>query len=323
MINLIKLELYKIIKNPLFYVAIIGIILVAVLGMNGNYSQYEYSKDNIYRAEQSVLENISRMKSLAEQYPDQFPGVTEEQKDEMLEEGTAFYRERLDEIKGTLVIPSSISYIVSNAIMAMPLFVLIITVILLGAEYKNRTIKQILARGVSRKNFLISKMASLAVFFMALVFLYITSAAITSAIFTAEIEGSFSISLLGGGFWADAGIGFLLIMLVICMYQAFAMALTNLTRSTTASMSISLVLFLIVDLIFMNGRPDDGSFLDLIAPFTFGFNAGSIANAQMPVYATSSVTTFHPLPVAIGIVLFYVALFTFFSFYNVENKDLA
>jgi ABC-2 type transport system permease protein len=195
---------------------------------------------------------------------------------------------------------------------------IIITTRLIGMEYTGGTIRILLSRGVGRLQLLFAKLMTLAVIGLALLAGGLVYDAFLNVIVLQLATGNLSaLHALNAGFWQDTWLYVQTILLSMCDVILMAAAVTVLTRSLAAGLSIALIWFPADNIgtifFYLAFRLTNSNFWTVITGDFLGPNLNAMASLVLPERA--SVAKFDrafatPLvPVSSGHTLLVAALY--------------
>ena len=164
---------------------------------------------------------------------------------------------------------------------------IILTARLIGMEYSGGTIRILLSRGVGRLQLLFAKLLTLAIIGLALLLAGLIYDAVTSVIVLQVTTGNLNaLHALNAGFWQDTWLYIQTILVSMCDVILMATAVTVLTRSLTAGLSIALLWFPADNIgtifFYLAFRLTSSTFWTLITGDFLGPNLNAMASLILP-----------------------------------------
>lgn len=199
------------------------------------------------------------------------------------------------------------------------MMLIVLTARLIGMEYSGGTIRVLLGRGVGRLQLLFGKLALMAVVAVVGAVVFVAFALLCDAVMTlAVVHNLDALKGATSGFWADtrAYAGTLLVSMGVSIL--LAAAVTTVTRSLAAGMSVSIAWFpvdnLAILILVLGDALTHWDFWSLVSGDFLGLNLNVMASLVMSKAAPAIRSPFIPLtPVTSGhtflITAIYAAVF--------------
>ena len=170
---------------------------------------------------------------------------------------------------------------------------IVLTARLIGMEYSGGTIRILLSRGVGRLQLLSAKLLTLALTGLAILVAGLLFDALLAVIVLQLISGNLNaLQALNAGFWQDTWLYIQTIMLSMGDAILLATAVTVLTRSLAAGLSVALVWFPADNIgtifFYLAYRLTSSTFWLLITGDLLGPNLNAMAGLVMPARATQA-----------------------------------
>jgi ABC-type transport system involved in multi-copper enzyme maturation permease subunit len=170
---------------------------------------------------------------------------------------------------------------------------IVITARLIGMEYSGGTIRILLSRGVGRLQLLFAKLLTIALIGLALLVAGLLFDALLAVIVLQLISGNLTaLQALNAGFWQDTWLYIQTVMLSMGDAILLATAVTVLTRSLAAGLSVALVWFPADNIgtifLFLAYRLTNSTFWLLITGDLLGPNLNAMAGLVLPARATQA-----------------------------------
>jgi ABC-2 type transport system permease protein len=170
---------------------------------------------------------------------------------------------------------------------------IVLTARLIGMEYSGGTIRILLSRGVGRLQLLSAKLLTLALIGLALLVAGMLFDALLAVIVLQLISGNLNaLQALNAGFWQDTWLYIQTVMLSMGDAILLATAVTVLTRSLAAGLSVSLVWFPADNIgtifFYLAYRLTNSTFWLLITGDLLGPNLNAMAGLVLPARATQA-----------------------------------
>ncbi|PWT78724.1 MAG: hypothetical protein C5B60_00715 [Chloroflexi bacterium] len=170
---------------------------------------------------------------------------------------------------------------------------IVITARLIGMEYSGGTIRILLSRGVGRLQLLFAKLLTLALIGLALLVAGLLFDALLAVIVLQLISGNLNaLQALNAGFWQDTWLYIQTVMLSMGDAILLATAVTVLTRSLAAGLSVALVWFPADNIgtifFYLAYRLTNSTFWLLITGDLLGPNLNAMAGLVLPARATQA-----------------------------------
>ncbi len=214
------------------------------------------------------------------------------------------------------------------------MMMIILTARLIGMEYSNGTIRVLLSRGVGQLQLLGAKLTVLtliAVVGGALLLVWATLCAVVAV--GATVHNFDALNAANAAFWSDTRLYIASVLISLLVSILMAAAVTTLTRSLAAGLTVSIIWFpvdnLSILILVLGDRLTHWDFWSLVSGDFLGLNLNAMANALMtPRGATidnflaplTPVTGGHTLLVAgIYAVVFAVAAITLTALPDVKE----
>jgi ABC-2 type transport system permease protein len=170
---------------------------------------------------------------------------------------------------------------------------IVLTARLIGMEYSGGTIRILLSRGVGRLQLLSAKLLTLALIGLAILVAGMLFDALLAVIVLQLISGNLNaLQALNAGFWQDTWLYIQTIMLSMGDAILLATAVTVLTRSLAAGLSVALVWFPADNIgtifFYLAYRLTSSTFWLLITGDLLGPNLNAMAGLVLPARATQA-----------------------------------
>jgi ABC-type transport system involved in multi-copper enzyme maturation permease subunit len=170
---------------------------------------------------------------------------------------------------------------------------IVITARLIGMEYSGGTIRVLLSRGVGRLQLLFAKLLTVALIGLALLVAGLLFDALLAVIVLQLISGNLTaLNALNGSFWQDTWLTIQTVMVSMSDAILLATAVTVLTRSLAAGLSVALVWFPADNIgtifLFLAYRLTNSTFWLLITGDLLGPNLNAMAGLVLPARATQA-----------------------------------
>src|SRR5215469_14891248 len=170
---------------------------------------------------------------------------------------------------------------------------IVVTARLIGMEYSGGTIRVLLSRGVGRLQLLSAKLLTLALIGLALLVAGMLFDALLAVIVLQLISGNLNaLQALNAGFWQDTWLYIQTVMLSMGDAILLATAVTVLTRSLAAGLSVALVWFPADNIgtifFYLAYRLTNSNFWLLITGDLLGPNLNAMAGLVLPARATQA-----------------------------------
>ncbi len=314
MLRLIGVEFFKLKRRWLPYILLLVLLAFMVITILGAYFSYQ---------------------SWMDQSPDTYPNTQiidgpvtqgEEPDITIIAPGPGAPGERIEGPgmvspigmwKESLVLPTSLEGVFRSIQGLGTFLVIILAASVVGTEYRWGTLRQILAKGTSRPQYLGAKLLALAIIVMAGVIIAVIVGFIIGIITTKLVEGGVNWDFLSisyvGNLFASMG----RTLLIFGVYLTLAFFFTTLLRSSTSGIAIGLVL-IFAETIIIGILSNSTGWLADITPYTIGFNVQELAVLNLPDMRESTT----PWWQAAGILLTYGLAFVAAAFYFFRRQDL-
>ncbi len=219
--------------------------------------------------------------------------------------------------KESLVLPTSMDNIFASISGLGPFLIVVLAASLLGTEYGWGTLRQVLAKGISRPRYLSVKFITLAIVAVAGVIIAVLVGYLASIITTLMVNGGVSFDFLSvdyvGSVFASMG----RILIVMGIYLSLAVFFTVLFRSSMAGIAVAIA-FIIVEPGIIALLSNSTEFFADIASYTIGFNARELLFLNMLNPRDDLTSWWRPA----GILLAYGTAFIAASYYFFRRQDL-
>ena len=197
------------------------------------------------------------------------------------------------------------------------MMLIILTARLIGLEYSGGTVRVILSRGVGRMQLLLAQLSVLGIIALAGSVVFIGYSTILQLIGIQTVAGNLNVfNAATSTFWADTRSYALAGLLSMAVSILMAAAVTALTRSLAAGMTVSIIWFpvdnFLIILLVLGRRLTNWDFWSLVSGDFLGLNLNAMPNLVLSQHTPALVGgLFEPLtPVTSGHTLLVTAIYT-------------
>jgi len=326
MFKLVKSDLYKTLKRWMPYV-----LLFVLLGYMTSVISSDYSSSKKFLEKYPWL-TYSDYVEAVEQSDEGETAITIIHYNE--EDGTTMHLNIGTNAFEDVVLPDAMSNKFSYMSIA-GILLLILTASVIGTEYKWGTIRQTLARGILRTQYLGSKFLTLLITAFGFILIATVFAFIASAVTTLLITGGISWDFLSFGFIGDILSAMGLVLFILLVYICFTALFTILFKSSTTGIITGFLFFQIEGYIVMSMMSTSytvsgsGVTTTLANPpewlaYTIGYNTQYLwayisPNSANEYLLQQTLTTAGQSVLVMSV---FCALFVLASFYIFRRQDL-
>ena len=270
MLKLIGAEFFKLKKRWMPYILLLVLLAITLLPIVVNYFNYNSAVTKYPDLEDVIVQqngNSGTTVITATPNPDNpYTGPSEEdwEKQHLARQAAGW--------KETLVLPNAMNNIF-NSVPGLGMFlVAFLTASVVGTEYGWGTLRQTLAKGTSRNNYLTSKLLTTAIAVIGGVLIVVLIGFIVTIITSMLLEGGIVWGGFAGYFFASLG----RTLLVLAVYLSMAAFFAVLLRSSAAGMAV-VVAWLIGETIIMALLGGSTGWLAEVPNYLINYNVNHLA----------------------------------------------
>ena len=310
MLKLIGVEFFKLKKRWMPYVLLLVLLATVLIPIVVNYINYnnavtKYPELKDVTMEQSTSTGVSVVVTHepGETYT---PPSDEDREKQRLVYQVANWRQ-------TLVLPNSMNGIF-NSVPGLGMFLVVfLTASVVGTEYGWGTLRQTLAKGTSRPDYLTAKLLTTAIAVVGGVLIVILTGFIATIITSMLIDGGIVWGSFAGYFFASLG----RTLLILAVYLSMAAFFAVLLRSSAAGMAVAAAWFIGESIILALLLSSTG-WLAEIARYSISYNTSDL----LAMNSLNPPTDLEPLWQICSIMLAYIVIFTTAAYYFFRRQDL-
>ena len=311
MLKLIGVEFFKLRKRWMPYILLLVLLATILLPIVVNYINYN-----------SAVTKYPDLKDIAAQQ-DGYPGSSiitiapgsdnlyTEPSDEDREKQQLAYQ--IDGWKQTLVLPDAMNNIFSSVPGLGMFLVAFLAASVVGTEYGWGTLRQTLAKGTSRNNYLTSKLLATAIAVLAGVLIVVVIGFVATIITSMLVEGGIVWGSFASNFFASLG----RTLLMLAVYMSIAAFFAVLLRSSAAGMAVAVAWF-VGETIIMALLGGSTGWLAEIPNYLISYNASEL----LAMNALNLPDDINPWWQSCGILLAYTTVFITAAYYFFRRQDL-
>jgi len=220
---------------------------------------------------------------------------------------------QLSNAKESLVLPWAMDGIFSS-IPGLGMFLAaFLTASVIGAEYGWGTLRQTLAKGTSRSNYLTAKLLAISIAIIGGVLVVVLVGFIATLITSMLVHGGMEWSGFAGHFFAPLG----RTLLILAVYMAMAAFFAVLLRSSAAGLAV-VVVWLIAETIIIGFMGNSTGWLAEVPNYLIGTNT----NELLSLNSFNPPDDIKPWWQSCGILLAYITVFITAACYFFRRQDL-
>jgi ABC-2 type transport system permease protein len=225
-----------------------------------------------------------------------------------------------DSMKEGLVMPGAMDGVFGLLMGALgAIMVIILGASVVGSEYGWGTVRQVLAKGTGRFNYLGSKVITASLSTVAGVIIIIIAGFVMGVITTRLVNGSVIWSFLSAGFAGDMLSSTAVTLLVLGAYLAVAVFLSVLLRSAGTAMSVGIPVIFVDTIMAGIATGVPIAWIREILRLSIGFNAQQLAAA---VAGANPEALIRPWWQSSGMLVAYIVVLGAAAFYLLKRQDL-
>ncbi|ADJ25801.1 hypothetical protein Dehly_0487 [Dehalogenimonas lykanthroporepellens BL-DC-9] len=312
MTSVIGTELHKLAASRFTWIAPLILLLYMFWGMSGVYSQYQLEKTAI------------------PMWPeDPPPGVTLERWQEQKTQFIASQSKTVADLEKMLTYPSSIGSVAADIQWFGGLLIIGLAVSAMAGEFRHGTIAQIIARGTTRRRFVLGKIGALSIVTLGWIVVAVVFGFFLSLYYGAQIGEASTVA----GSIPDILVVIGFTWLTLLIYVLAGVFLAMVFKSGMVAIATGIFLFMFDWLFITFGMPGSGASLAVIRNYAPNFNIISVMHAIMPGEAEftggylmrwgSAAFDEYPDPSSAALVLaFYALIFAGVSMYIMSRREL-
>lgn len=232
---------------------------------------------------------------------------------------------RLDLLKVGLVLPGAMDRVFATVHGIGAVLAIILAASVVGGEYSEGTLRQVLMKGVSRGQFLLVKVLALAVAALAFVLAAALLGFVIGAFVTNGIEGGISWDFLSASFLGQTLRSMASAWFVLVVEMMLGVFIAFVFRSTVAGIGVGLAYNFLegIVVLLLNQL---GGWAQNIEPYTMGYNGGMlvrIVTGVTPGFGGAADSGDVPgLARVLIILVVYSAVFYAVSLYSLQKRDV-
>ena len=313
MLKLIGVELFKLRKRMMPYVLLAVLLAIVLVPIVVNYSNYRSALARYPDIESYIVGNPGATSGgpvVTTIVPGTTPGTppSAEEREKML------MASMLSQWKKTLVLPDAMQSIFSFVPSLGMLLVVLLSASVVGSEYGWGTLRQMLAKGTSRNNYLTSKLLTIAIAVFAGVLIVVSAGLFATIITSMLVEGGIAWSGFAAYFFGSLGRTLLVLSVSLSLAALFAVLL----RSATMGMAAAAAGF-IGEPIIVSLLSGSSGWLSEAARYTIGHNTSHLLVLNGSGYFAGEL---EPWWRATIILTAYVAVFLGAAYLFFRRQDL-
>ena len=215
----------------------------------------------------------------------------------------------------TLVLEDAMISIFNSVPMLGIILVVVLAASMIGTEYGWGTLRQTLARGTSRNNYLTSKLLSITIAVVGGILLILLVGLIANIITGMLVEGGIDWSGFASYFFASLG----RTLLVLAVYISMAVLFAILTRSFATGMAVT-VAWYIGESIIINLLSIGNGWLEEVTKYSISHNTNNLLTMNMN--ALNQFVDTGPWWQSCAIMLAYIIIIITATYYFFSRQDL-
>ena len=303
MLKLIGVELFKLRKRRMPYVLLLVLLAIVLIPVVVNYANYSSTLAKYPDIESYITENSGGSMTIIPPPG----GLPTEEREKML------MASMLSQWKKTLVLPGAMESVFGSMSMFGMLLVVVLSASVVGSEYGWGTLRQMLAKGTSRNNYLTSKFLTVAIAVLAGVLLVVAAGLTATLITSSLVEGGIGWNGFTAYFFGSLG----RLLLAMSVYLAFAALVAVVLRSAAMGMAVALAGWFGESTIVALLSSSSG-WLAEAARYTIGYNTNNL----LALNALTPLGELEPWWRGVIILAVYIAAFLGAAYLLFRRQDL-